>query len=130
MEEQQPRLVSSRRPSAGGAWSDPRFWVQIAVLLGGLLTIYFTDRSNDQAQVLAVSAATQQLVISQSKIEGQVNNISGSVQQLSTGMVGLQKDIESTKQRLDDLNDELHELQAYQSVAQKDIARLQAQVGR
>lgn len=123
------RMAEISEKVRNSAWVDPRFWVQIGVLVGGLLTIYFTDRSSDQAQVATLSATASQLAISQGKIEGQVTSISNSVNQLGTNVTGLQKDIESLQREVTGLKEDKKTQQVYIDAANVKIARLEARAG-
>lgn len=111
-EQPKPRLIAARERAAG-PWADPRFWMQVAVLVGGLLAIYWTDRNSDTQQFAALNAVASQLSQGVAEIKGQVSSIDGSVRTLSGNLIALQGDVERLKQENEELRGDikLHNLQ-------------------
>lgn len=123
------RVMSRTGNGSAGAWRDPRFLLQIALLLGGLMAIYWTDKSSDRQQLAALQGAAADLSRQATKMESQVASIDGSVRTLTTSLTGAQKDIESLRRDLDALKGQKETTDAWIQSINKAIARLEARAG-
>lgn len=128
-EESKSRDRNAQRGHDASPWLDVRFWLQIIVLVGGLLGIYFADQRADTQQLATLNAAASELSRQATKMEGQVTSIDGSVRSLTNTVTSVQKDIESLRRELETLTREKETLEAWTQNLNGKIARLEARAG-
>lgn len=116
------REHDDRQSSVSTAWNDPRFIVQLVVLLLSILGWVVVS----QSRTVTLEAAAQNLNEKASKIEGQLNTIVASVQATSLETRSLQAELAARGREMQNLKDEMQMLEARIISMEKGLARAEA----
>lgn len=107
-------------------WRDPKFIVQILLLLGAILSFYLLSERRTTTLEIAASNLNEKA----SRIEGQLGAIVASVQTVTNDSVKQKTEIETLKESVRELKGNIGELKAHIDVLRSGQAKLDARTER
>lgn len=116
------RMNDRRKPD----WLDPRFIVQVLLLIGAIISFYMM--SERRTTTLEMAAAN--LNDKATRIESQMGSIVSSVQQVTNLTVKQQAEIESMQESIRELKGSNSELKAHIDVLRSGLAKIDARTER
>lgn len=107
-------------------WRDPKFVVQILLLLGAILSFYLLSERRTTTLEMAAANLNEKAT----RIEASQNAIVASVQTLSTADAERRAEMESLKESIRELKGDNGELKAHIDVLKDKVAKLDARTER